>query len=337
MSDLKFKLNTGAEIPAVGLGTWQSKPGEVQNAVSYALQNGYKLIDGAYCYGNEDEVGEGLKEAFSNGVKREDVFVVSKVWATYNTRVAEGLDKSLKSLGLEYVDLYLIHWPLLLNPQGKVFGVIPIGAIISGLIRVGSNTNPCLVGNDDKFPKKADGSRDIITGWDHVEAWKQMEDVFASGKAKAIGVCNYSKKYLEQLLPRAKVIPAVNQIENHPCLPQQEIVHLCREKGIHVMAYSPLGSTGGPVMSAEPVVKLAEKKGVSASTILLSYHVARGNTVLAKSVTPARIKANLDIVKLGADELKSLTDYSDDLAKKGELKRYVYPPFGIDFGFPDKQ
>lgn len=309
MSDLKFKLNTGAEMPAIGLGTWQSKPGEVQNAVSYALQNGYKLIDGAYCYGNEDEVGEGLKEAFRNGVKREDVFVVSKVWATYNTRVAEGLDKSLKSLGLDYVDLYLIHWPLLLNPQG----------------------------NDDKFPKKADGSRDIITGWDHVEAWKQMEDVFASGKAKAVGVCNYSKKYLEQLLPHAKVMPAVNQIENHPSLPQQEIVDLCREKGIHVMAYSPLGSTGGPVMSAEPVVKLAEKKGVSASTILLSYHVARGNTVLAKSVTPARIKANLDIVKLGADELKSLTDYSDDLAKKGELKRYVYPPFGIDFGFPDKQ
>lgn len=89
-------------------GTWQSKPGEVKNAVSYALQNGYKLIDGAYCYGNEDEVGEGLKEAFSKGVKREDVFVVSKVWATYNTRVAEGLDKSLKSLGLDYVDLYLI-------------------------------------------------------------------------------------------------------------------------------------------------------------------------------------------------------------------------------------
>ncbi|GAO18794.1 hypothetical protein UVI_02015130 [Ustilaginoidea virens] len=309
MSDVKFKLNTGNEIPAIGLGTWQSKPGEVQNAVSYALQNGYKLIDGAYCYGNEDEVGQGLEQAFRAGVKREDVFVVSKVWATYNTRVAQGLDKSLKSLGLEYVDLYLVHWPLLMNPQG----------------------------NDDKFPKLADGSRDIIRDWDHVEAWRQMEDVFASGKAKAIGVCNYSKKYLEQLLPHAKVTPAVNQIENHPSLPQQEIVDLCRDKGIHVMAYSPFGSTGGPVMSAEPVVKLAEKKGVSASTILLSYHVSRGNTVLAKSVTPARIKANLEIVQLDADELKSLNDYSDELAKKGELKRYVYPPFGVDFGFPDKQ
>lgn len=89
-------------------GTWQSKAGEVQTAVSYALQNGYKLVDGAYCYGNEDEVGQGLKEAFDAGVKREDVFVVSKVWTTYNTRVAEGLEKSLKSLGLEYVDLFLI-------------------------------------------------------------------------------------------------------------------------------------------------------------------------------------------------------------------------------------
>ncbi|KAK2589442.1 H/ACA snoRNP pseudouridylase subunit, partial [Conoideocrella luteorostrata] len=201
------------------------------------------------------------------------------------------------------------HWPVLLNPQG----------------------------NDDKFPTNPDGSRDIIKDWNHIEAWKQMEKVYASGKAKAIGVCNYSKNYLEQLLPHAKIVPAVNQIENHPTLPQQEIVDLCNEKGIQIMAYSPLGSTGGPVMSAEPVVKLAEKRGVSASTILLSYHVARGSTVLAKSVTPSRIKANLEIVKLEADELKSLTDYSDGLTKKGELKRYVYPPFGINFGFPDKQ
>lgn len=168
----------------------------------------------------------------------------------------------------------------------------------------------------------------------------------------------YSKRYLEQLLPNATVIPAVNQIENHPSLPQQEIVDFCNEKGIHVMAYSPLGSTGSPLMAAEPVVKISEKKGVSAGTVLLSYHgmsihsgpprpshpclllthntVNRGSTVLAKSVTPSRIKANLEIVALDDEDMKLLDDYSDNLTKKGELKRYVYPPFGIDFGFPDK-
>jgi len=127
-------------------------------------------------------------------------------------------------------------------------------------------------GNDDKFPKLPDGSRDIIHDYSHVQIWKNMEKLVGSGKVRAIGVCNYSKKYLEELLPHATVVPAVNQIENHPALPQQEIVDLCKEKGIHIMAYSPLGSTGGPLMSAEPVTKIAEKHGVKASTVLLSYH-----------------------------------------------------------------
>ncbi|KAJ7326485.1 NADP-dependent oxidoreductase domain-containing protein [Mycena albidolilacea] len=308
MADKTFTLNDGNTIPALGLGTWQSAPGEVKAAVSYALQNGYKLVDGAYCYGNEDEVGQGIKEALDAGIKREDIFVVSKVWNTYNTRVELGLDKSLKALGLDYVDLFLVHWPLLMNPEG----------------------------NDDKFPKLPDGSRDIIHSHNHVDTWKLMEKLVATGKVKSIGVSNYSKRYLEQLLPEATIIPAVNQIENHPSLPQQEIVDLCKEKGIHIMAYSPLGSTGGPLLQAAPVVKIAEKHGVSPSTVLLSYHIARGSTVVAKSVTPARIKANLQVIDLDAEDQKALRDYSDALTKEGKLQRYVYPPFGIDFGFPDK-
>ncbi|KAL6858229.1 H/ACA snoRNP pseudouridylase subunit [Amphichorda felina] len=308
MADKTFKLNTGAEIPAFGLGTWQGEPGKVKTAVAHALKGGYKLVDCAYCYGNEDEVGEGLAEAFAAGVKREDVFVMTKVWATYTSRVELGLDKSLKALGLDYVDLFLVHWPLLLNPEG----------------------------NDDRFPKKADGSRDVIEGWDHRDTWKQMEALIATGKVKAIGVSNYSKRYLEELLPVAKIVPAVNQIENHPALPQTEIVDLCKAKGIHVVAYSPLGSTGSPLQTAEPVVKLAEKKGVSPVAILLSHHIARGNTVLAKSVTPERITANKDLVELDAEDLKVLDDYSAELVRNKEWKRYVYPPFGVQFGFPDK-
>jgi glycerol 2-dehydrogenase (NADP+) len=100
-------------------GTWQSAPGEVKTAVSFALKNGYKHVDCAYCYGNEDEVGEGLKEAFASGVKREDIFITTKLWCTYHSRVEDNLDISLKSLGLEYVDLYLMHWPCPMYPKGR--------------------------------------------------------------------------------------------------------------------------------------------------------------------------------------------------------------------------
>lgn len=108
MAATSFKLNTGQEIPALGYGTWQAAPGQVQSAVEFALKDGYKLVDGAYVYGNEDEVGQGLKAAFDAGVKREDIFVMTKVWASYNTRCELALEKSLKSLGLDYVDLFLV-------------------------------------------------------------------------------------------------------------------------------------------------------------------------------------------------------------------------------------
>lgn len=308
MANETFKLNTGQDIPALGFGTWQAPAGQVEKAVAYALKQGYKLVDGAYCYGNEEEVGRGLKEAFDSGVKREDVFIVTKVWTTYNTRVELGLEKSLKNLGLDYVDLFLVHWPLLMNPEG----------------------------NDDRFPKLPDGSRDIIRDYNHVDTWKQMEKLVATGKTKAIGVSNYSERYLRQLLPHCTIKPAVNQIENHPALPQQEIVDLCKENGIHIMAYSPLGSTGGPMMTAEPIVEIAKKHGVQPATVLLSYHKSRGNTVLAKSVSEGRIKANMEIIDLDADDKKRLDDYSNELTKSGKLQRFVYPPFGVDFGFPDK-
>lgn len=143
MAETSFKLNTGASIPALGLGTqgrqrscfpaslaiggdanthagtWQSASGEVKNAVSHALNVGYRHIDCAYVYGNEDEVGEGLAEAFRSGkIKRRDVFVTTKLWCTYHSRVEENLDLSLKGLGLDYVDLYLMHWPCPMNPKG---------------------------------------------------------------------------------------------------------------------------------------------------------------------------------------------------------------------------
>jgi len=186
-------------------------------------------------------------------------------------------------------------------------------------------------GNHDKFPKKPDGSRDLILERKPVDTYKDMEKLLQRGKAKAIGVSNFSKTFLEQLLPNVSVVPAANQIENHPLLPQQEVVDYCKEKGIIVEAYSPLGSTGSPLMKKEAVTKVAEEVGASPGTILLSYHVARGVVALPKSVTPSRIDENLKIVKLSSEQLAAL----DKIHESG-IQRVVYPEFGINFGFPDK-
>jgi len=276
--------------------------------VSYALEVGYKHIDCAYCYANEDEVGEGLKEAFARGLKREDIFVTTKLWCTFHSRVEENLDMSLKSLGLDYVDLYLVHWPVAMNPNG----------------------------NDIRFPRLPDGSRDLVRDWSHIQTWHGMEKLMQTGKVKAIGVANYSLRYLEELLPHATIIPAVNQIENHPSLPQQEIVDFCKSKGIHITAYSPLGSSGSPMLKSEPVVEVVKKRNISPASVLLSYHIACGSSVLAKSVTPQRIRDNMSLVELDDEDMNVLKTYSAQLEKEGKLTRYVYPAFGVEFGFPDK-
>ncbi|KAG0637920.1 NADP-dependent oxidoreductase domain-containing protein [Tuber brumale] len=299
-----FKLNTGAEIPSIGLGTWQSAPGEVQAAVSYALlKGGYKHIDAAYCYGNEDEVGAGLAEAFRGGVKREDIFVTTKLWSTYHSRAELGLDKSLKSLGLDYVDLFLMHWPVPLNPNG----------------------------NHDKFPKLPDGSRDLQTDWTYIKTYKEMEKLLSTGKIKAIGVSNFSVPFLKSLLLQTTVVPAVNQIENHPFLPQHDVVDFCKENGTIITAYSPLGSAGGPLLKEESIIKIAKKHNVAVSTVLLNYHINRGDVVLAKSVTPSRIEENNVLLKLDDEDMEIL----NNIHKEKGTKRFVTPPWPINFGFPD--
>jgi glycerol 2-dehydrogenase (NADP+) len=242
-----FKLNTGASIPAVGLGTWQSAPGEVAAAVEHALKSGYRHIDAAFVYGNENEVGQGLKAAFDSGIKREEVFVTSKLWCTFHRDPQKCLDKTLENLGLEYLDLWLMHWPVPMNPKG----------------------------NHPLFPKHEDGSRDLDTEWSYVQTWKGMEEVQKSGKVKAIGVSNFSVPFLETLLKDVSIVPAANQIENHPYLPQQEIVEFCQSKDILVQAYSPLGSTGSPLFQEEGVKEVAKKHNVGPGTVLISYQGKR--------------------------------------------------------------
>jgi len=299
-----IKLNNGKEIPTIGLGTWQSKPGEVEKAVEYALKEaGYRHIDAAWAYKNEKEVGEGLKQS---GVPRSEVFITSKLWGTYHSRVEECLDETLSNLGTDYLDLYLIHWPVAMNPNG----------------------------NHPQFPTRPDGKRDIDLSWKLSDTWKQMEAVLKKGKVKAIGVSNFSEAKLEEILPTAEIVPAVNQLELHLYNPQHKLVAYLHDKGIVAQAYSPLGSTNSPILTDETAVEIAKKYSLQPSDILLGYLLAKGIVILPKSVTPARIATNSKGAleaqkKLSKGDLEKL----DGVAPGGKQRRFITPPWPIALGF----
>ncbi|KAI9002969.1 Aldo/keto reductase [Hyaloraphidium curvatum] len=286
-----FTLNTGARIPSVGLGTWQSAPGEVAAAVEAAIRCGYRHVDCAFAYRNESEVGRGIK---ASGIKRDELFVTTKLWCTWHTRVEACLDASLAALGLDHVDLYLMHWPVPLNPNGS----------------------------DPYFPMRPDGSRDRLEDWDFVKTWKSMEKLLATGKVKAIGVSNFSTVSLDVLLKEATVVPAVNQVELHPYLPQEKLKAYCDAKGIHLSAYSPLGSTNSPLQN-DPVIKgVAEKLGRTVPQVLLSWGVQKGWSVLPKSVTPSRIEANFDIAVLPEEDFEAISAIKT-------RRRFIKPNWGV--------
>ncbi|TFK73504.1 Aldo/keto reductase [Pluteus cervinus] len=260
-----IELNTGANMPAVGLGTWKSKPGEVEHAVEHALRFGYRSIDTAAAYGNEAEVGKGLLES---GVPRSEIFLTTKLDNPHHQRVADALEDSLKKLQTDYLDLWLMHWPAPMTAEYK-----------------------------------ADKSLDWL------DTWRTMEKIYKAHpeKLKAIGVSNFSIKFLERLLEVAEVIPAVNQVELHPSCPQGELVEFCRSKGIAVTAYSPLGSDNSPLLTNEVVKKVAEKYNVHPANILISLQANRPNVnVLPKSVTNARIEANFKVVDLTEEDISEL-------------------------------
>ncbi|KAH6680067.1 GCY protein [Plectosphaerella plurivora] len=270
-------LNTGAKIPAVGFGTWQAKPGEVEIAVETALRAGYRHIDCASIYRNEAEVGEGIRKS---GVSRSDIFITGKLWNTHHAPedVEAGVDKTLQDLGTDYLDLFLMHWPVAFKNTGKWFPLEENGVF-------------------------------ALADIDPSVTWAAMEKLVTSGKVRAIGVSNFTIKRLEDLLSTTKTVPAVNQVEAHPYLQQPDLLAFCQSKNIVLTAYSPLGNnqTGEPRTVDDPLVgELGKRLGLDGGQLLASWGVQRGTVVLPKSVTPSRIKSNFLVSELPEDAFAQL-------------------------------
>ncbi|XP_011406226.2 PREDICTED: alcohol dehydrogenase [NADP(+)]-like [Amphimedon queenslandica] len=287
-----LKLNTGKVVPAFGLGTLSSEKGVVGQAVDIAVRNGYRSIDCAWLYRNEDEIGATLETLFKEGVlKREDLFMTSKLPGSHHNpeNVEECCRDTLKKLKLDYLDLYLVHFPFTLTKEaGLAFPML---------------TEDHKIGYDsDRMAK----------------TWEAMESLVSKGLVKAIGVSNFTITKMEKLLGTAKIVPAVNQVECHPYFQQKKLKKYCDSKGIVLEAYSPLGSPGrpqmminpdDPVIMEDPTMKqIAEKHGATVGQICLSFLLHRGIMIIPKSTSEKRIKENIGAcsITLSPEEIQAL-------------------------------
>jgi D-xylose reductase len=292
-------LSTGAAIPVVGLGTWKIENHVAPELIRQAIEVGYRHFDCACDYGNERQVGEGLHDAMQAGrCRREDLWITSKLWNTYHRRdhVRAALDRTLNDLQLDYLDLYLIHFPISLNfvPFAKRY---PPGWFFDP-----DEPNPHMV--EDRVSL--------------AETWRAMESLVQAGHVKNIGVCNFGCSLLRDLLCYSQVHPAVLQVESHPCLAQEKLLRLCHSERIVFTAFSPLGSVSYESLGMaapsdslldHPVVRaIARLHERTTAQVLLRWGVQRRTVVIPKTCNPMRLKENLAVFdfELSADEIAQL-------------------------------
>ncbi|KAJ8680125.1 hypothetical protein QAD02_015912 [Eretmocerus hayati] len=305
-------LNDGHKMPMFGLGTYLSKSGEVGEAVKYAIDVGYRHIDTAFFYENEKEIGEAIREKINDGtVTRDSLFVTTKLWCNSHkeNEVVPACKQSLKNLGLEYVDLYLVHWPF---------------AFKSG----------------DALTPRDESGKIEFTETDYLETWKGMEECKRLGLARSIGVSNFNSEQITRLLTNATIKPVNNQVEVTLNLNQKPLIEFCKKHDITVTGFSPLGRPGNRYgiknLWDEPQIQeLVQKYKKTPANIACRFILQLGVTPIPKSVTKARIKENFEIFdfNLTPEEVDKIAAMNTGarVAPFGEATEAMFYPFKIPF------
>ena len=279
----KITLNNGSgAIPALGFGTLIPDPVATKNATKAALEAGFRVIDTAERYRTEREVGEAMQEVFKGGkIKREDVFVITKLWNTNHRpeRVKPACEASLKKLQLDFVDLYLIHTPFAFQP------------------------------GDEQDPRDANGNVIYDQGVTLLDTWRALEGLVSEGKCKAIGLSDVSLVQVQDIVKAARIKPAVVHVESHPYLPEWDLLNYCREQGIVLQAFAALGHSSQPNLLEDPVITaIAQRVKKTPAQVLLAWAIQRGTAPLTTSKTPSRILENFDVSAIPEDDVREISD-----------------------------
>lgn len=310
-----LKLNNDKEIPIIGYGTFKSTEGEAYRIVKEAIDVGYRHFDCAYFYHNEHEIGAALTDKIKDGtVKRDDLFITTKLWNNFHAKdlVVPMLRSQLKSLQLEYVDLYLIHWPFGFKKDAEM----------------------------DLSALDSSAYSDV----DYLETWEAMEECVRLGLARSIGISNFNTDQITRLLNAAQIKPAVNQIEVNPNINQKKLIQFCGDRGIVITGYCPLGrmyayedssDVPKPTLLDERVLAMREKYNKTAAQIVLRYLLDLGITIVPKSTRKERMIENLDVFdfeleKVDVEYLDSL-DRSARICGFTDFKDHKYYPFNIEY------
>ena len=283
LRNTQFALNGGTgAIPALGFGTLIPDPIATRNATKAALEAGFRALDTAERYRTEKEVGDAMKEVFEAGkIKREDVFIATKLWNTNHRpeRVKPAFEASLKKLQLDYLDLYLIHTPFAFQP------------------------------GDEQDPRDANGNVIYDQGVTLSDTWGALEKLVEEGKCKAIGLSDIGLEGVKEIFEAATIKPAVVHVESHPYLPEWDLLDYCRENGIVLQAFAPLGHNSEPNLLADPVITtIANRVGKTPAQVALAWGIQRGTALLTTTKTPSRLAENFNVSTLPEDAVREINE-----------------------------